>query len=324
MRGLKVFLLILIALLVLMNGWIYLTSMNLERTILNSAYYQSLIHETDLTGTLYRELEESLPDILLEQIEGEIIEAKTDEEEKLITASINIMITFFKQSFDEAWFEEQLILVIDDFLALFKGEQKHLSAVIDLSEGKESFIKAVSAFVEKGTTAYRDNLVLTPEYIDSLFNSMDIPDQLVMSELIGDHINPTGLEKVVSTQRLAWWAYNYLSYAAFALFLLLSCFLAGFGGGLKWFGATSLFSGLTYLISLQLVKLIISPVLMSALSNDFTFLPNLINMIIENTINVISTGPIIYAAIGLAFIIIGTISSKIRFQYELSPHDQDQ
>jgi len=314
----------LISLLVIMNGWIYLAAMNLERTILNSAYYQSLIHETDLTGTLYRELEESLPDILLEQIEGKIIEAKTKEEEILITASMNIMITFFKQAFDEAWFEEQLILVIDDFLALFKGEQKHLEAVIDLSEGKESFIKAVSAFIEKGTIAYRGNLVLSPEYIDSLFNSMDIPDQLVMSELIGDHINPAGLERVVSTQRLARWAYNYLSYAAFALFLLLSCLLAGFGGGLKWFGAASLFSGLTYLIFLQLIKLIISPVLMSTLSNDFTFIPNLVNMIIDNTISVISTGPIIYAAIGLALIIIGIISSKISFQDEPFVHVQDQ
>lgn len=316
MRRLKIFLLILISIFVVLSGWFYLAGMSAERTVLSNSYYQDLAAETDLVSTLHQELRDSLPQMALQDITKELEADLTEQEKIFMEIGLQIITDAFLQSFDEAWLEDQLLVVTDDVLAVIKGEQQTFTAVINLRENKEQFREKLINSLETLPAELTEMLDIptaqTEQMAEQILTEMDLPDQIYLADLIagnGDKM-PRDLKNAVSTVQTTRGTYQYLPYFIFVLMLLLSFLLAGYAGGLKWFGGAVVFFSITFLVGIQFSNTLILPVVFSEIKNELPFSPQLFYSAADYTVSSVLIIPLFTAAVGLIFIFSGIILGR--------------
>ncbi len=316
MQGLKIFTLIIMSITVVISGWVYLAGMGAERTVLSNSYYRDLIAETNLTSVLHKELQEALPDMMLEGMTEDLAEELTDKEKELMRIRLQFVASAITDSFDEAWFEDQFLLVIDDVLALAKGEQQTLTAAINLEGNMKQFQNKLITRLETIPAEIREKLDIPAEQIEQMSEQilaeMDIPDQLYLADLIAE--NNEGISRnfkdTISYMQTIHGIYQYLPYIVFVLMLLFSCLLAGFAGGLKWFGSAVLFFSTTFLIGIQLVNAQAYPIIFAGMEGEPFFKPELLTAVINYTMARVSIIALISAAAGFIVIISGIIVGK--------------
>ncbi len=314
MKGLKIFLLIIISILVVLCGWAYLAGMSAEQTVLSNSYYQGLVDETNLVSAIHEELQNTLPDMMLEGMTEDLPDGITPEEEEMMQTRLRLIVTAFTESFDTAWLEKQLLTVTDDLIALVKGEQQTLTATINLKEGKENFRNNLINAVEALPDNVREELDMQEDQVeamaDQIITEMDLPDELSLAGLLEEDVLTAEMDDTLSTIQ-NYRSYSYFSYLIFALLLLFSCLLAGLAGGLKWFGAAAMFFSVTYLLGLQLIRTVFPAMIFAGVEGEPPFSTGLLHSVIDYTVAAATFVPLVSAAVGLVMITAGLVFNKI-------------
>lgn len=337
MRGLKIFLLFLLAILLFANSWIYLAWIGVERTALNSGYYRDLIVETGFTRIVHRELQAALPNMILDTLVNSIIrnmfeenleaEGENEEREELIkklkaelekTLRLRLSLVFSPlfNTFDPVWAEEQLLLAIEDILDLVKGDKDKLTTVIDIStkkmELKQKLIGGLQALPEEKL----EEMAIEPEDIEmmvaQIVTVLDIPDQLILAEYAADL--PAEADEAFTSLQVFRRLFGFWPYLIFALLLFLFLFLAGASGGLKWFGTVTFLCGAFFIIGLQAVRLAYSaqfPKASVIVMADLPLPPELLHNVVSLTLSRVTAPPAAFAAAGLFFLAGGFLYKKI-------------
>lgn len=327
MRGIKIFLLMIILILIVINGFIYLAWMSLERTLLSSDYYEETISGTNLISILHEHLHENLPVRLLESLPAEStsesneITAATfleldETEQEIILIQLNILADTLAQTFNPAWFEEQTLAVIDEILAHLEENRDSINITLDMREKLQELRQEllIALFEESLTSAVFpiDNIELLA---DDLIATAEIPEQFNLSDSLAElGITSVTVELLSALSNfrslMLYWPYIF-----FVLFLLFSILLAGPAGGLKWTGTAVIIFSLSAYIGIQFIKAIISVTLPGitevVIAGQITISPVLINTLADLTASRVSHIPLISAAVGLIILSGGIVYSKI-------------
>jgi hypothetical protein len=241
MNKIKHSILIVIFIVLVLNGFLFQAGFSTGRTLLNSAYYQKMIDDTELTSFLHA--------VVKEHLFREVSTKLPENLALIITGSIAMV-------FDQQWLEEQVVLVTDDYIDYIKGRKDTPHAVLDLRQKKEELRRGIE-----------NALDLVPEQVISLigFDSLDLeelaselvsglplPDEMEVQQLLKQQ-NVNDNEFLLLLQNLRQYRiyYTYLPFVLYILFFYIIYRIAGLPGALKWFGGAALISGVIFSIFLQ-------------------------------------------------------------------------
>ncbi len=310
MKVLKIFALSLISLMLVFTGWIYMAGIAVERTVLSSAFYHDLMDNTDVSSNLHEMLQETmLEGLKMEQVEQEMQEDLPDgkiPEEVMPEGFIELIFGALGDAYHAEWLEEQMLVVIDDALALIKGKQDSLTAIINMREGKERFKEALAISIEEFPMD-DSTPKMTDSMVEEIVADMELPDEFVLADLLN---NSEELDEKINKAQLYRGYFQVVPYILFAVFLLLSIILAKLPGGLKWFGAVALFSGITFFIVLKGAKSFLNSNISAILEDGPPIEPEVILSATELIFTRITAIPLLFAAFGLALLAGGVIMGK--------------
>lgn len=340
MNALKIIGLIVLSILLVFTGWSYLLGMSIEKTVFNLSYYEEVLQleEVDLDSFISGIIDQVEIDPENEQLEETIEHVDEEEtqepEEELfpeMDSLIEAMMTdALKETIEVTWVEEQLLLIIEDVLDLAKGETETLSVVIELDDLQDDFFDNLRNRVE---TISDDELIaagVPEEEVDqfrSMFiedfvtmmeegpaddgESMELPASIDLGELMQEgELSPEFEEALANTQRYHQY-FPLTHYAVFALILLFSCLLAGLIGGLKWFGATTLFTGITFLLGLLIARAVLLVPVATGISEEMPFAADIVMAAAGYTITRLYSLPLIFALVGLVLLVGAIIAGRV-------------
>ncbi len=299
--GIKIVTLVFLSLVLVLAGTLYLAGMGAERTVFSSAYYHGLMQEVNLSFHLQTMIEQS------------ILEMGDDDPEGPPPQALEVMAEAITSALDPDWIEEHVLLVVDDALALIKGHQNYLTAVIDLEAPKERLAANLASGLESLAPDVLEEMGMDPEMIGDqagfMVEEMDFPDRLELSELLAEGDGLSKVEEVVpQIQRYR----GYLQIFVYAVFgaIFLACWgLAGLPGGLKWSGASVIISGVVFLCGLMGAQGLVSIRLAEA--GEIPLDPQVLVATAEYTVGRLYTVPIVYTAVGLVMLTTGIVGGKI-------------
>lgn len=307
MKGLKIFVLVLVFLISVLSGWVYMAGMGMERTILNNDYYRDILDQGEIfSGILGQGMQQMQKD-MQDQSAEEHREAEMPED------IMDIISAAFSEAFHEDWFAEQFLLVVDDVLAMVKGEQDGVNAVIDLEEGKERFRDELIVQFGMLPDEKLRELNLSPggiEYAaDEIAGEMDLPDKFVIEDLLEDIINPP-MEIIILNIQLYRDYFLFMPYLVFALLLIFSCLLAGFAGGLKWLGTAALISGLAFSGGVQIFRFAFIAPFIERFGEGIPVATETVSAFVTHTISILSVVPLVFTVAGLLLLMAGIVLGR--------------
>ena len=312
MKVLKIFALILILLFTVISGWVYMAWMVTEITFLNPSYYRDIVSSEsifpDMMDTVLHNVYFSEGCACCAGNDENIPQSPDMQEEAL--EEYNIITNAFHAAFHEEWLEEQYLLVVDDILAMVRGEQESVTVTIDLQDSKERFRDEIVNQMEKQLADEKaDNFEASPEELETLAGAltedMDLPKQIEVAEITEHVLNPQLEQAIYNTQIFR--QYFFLFYFAFVLFFALNYFLAGISGGLKWFGAAALFAGSTFLGGIYLFRIMVFEPLVDYYGFWVPIEPAVISSMSTQTLHVMSAIPLVFVAFGLVSLVAGVV-----------------
>ena len=294
----------------------------MERTVLNSSYYQELIDETGLASTIHAELQGALQEMIVEEVTAEMEEELDGDiselEKEIMRNMINLVASALADTLDEEWFEDQLLIVIEDFVAVAKGEQDQFTAVIDLRESKQEIREKIIASLENLPPPVKERLDL-PEgeielFVDEMMAEMDLPNRVNVERLLEEENEDFAaeIEQSLSTMQSFRGIYLYLPYIFFALLFMCSIMLAGVAGGLKWFGASVAFFSATYLLGTRLFLELFGQIFLPRAEGEIPLLgTEMLNQVASHGVETIMIIPAISGSIGAILVLGGFLYGRI-------------
>lgn len=316
MRSLKIFLLSLVSILVVLNGWNYLVGMSVERTALSSSYYHEMIKETALISELNRELQQALPELIMESLAEEAGRELSEQEKEQIRPWLRLITSAAVDLIDEEWVEDKSLLLIDDALAVARGEQEYLTTSISLDEYKEELQEKLVHALKTLPSELKERLEIPPDeeeaMVQRLMAEADLPDQIYLADLIAENGQtlPEEVETAVSTLQSYRGIYLYLAYIIFVLMFISTLLLAGTAGGMKWYGAALLFSSITFMAGIRFLSTLPPATIFAAVKEELPLSPELLTAILDFTVTRLWLLPLGMSALGLAMVLAGLIISK--------------
>lgn len=300
MKGFKLFALIIIFFVLISVGWVYQGGLSANRTIFDQGYYEQMLVETNLSAGIH----EYLQDTILEEMSEEM----PDHMAAVVTRVLLMVFT-------EEWFEEQTIMITDDFVRYITGEQHSIQAVIDLREEK----KELSDRLEMALTVIPEQILrifgFDPEELyllaEILVEQMPLPDRLPVEQLLMEQETGRELLNLLKMARQFCSIYRYLTAAAFILSLIILYFLVGPFNALKWFGAAAIFSGVSFYLALRVWDVIVPVMLELGLISGNFFNTGVFYDVTEYSAKLVSVIPVYYILVGLAVLAVGIASGKI-------------
>jgi len=321
LRGLKIFLLLCLSTILVITGWVHLAGLSMEKTVFNSSYYREVFEKTGLASSLHAELKANLPDMVADEIaremEKELANDISDFEKEVYRNMVELVTTALLDTFDEDWIEEQLFIVIDDLVAFATGEQQELVVEIDISENKQEIKEKVIDTFDNLPPPVKERLGIqegqTSQYVEEMLSEMDLPDRIQLNELVteGNNKSTGDLEHSLSTLQGYRGLYLYLPYLVYAISLTGSLLLAGFSGGLKWFGAAVLFFSATFLLGIQVFPGFAEQMILPGVENELPLSKEMHQSIVAYTLDQIRSLPLISGAVGIVFLAGGFISGPM-------------
>ena len=305
MKGQKLFAVIIIVIVLILAGWALQGGFSANRTIFNQDYYEQMMVETNLSTSIHEHLQETI----LEEMSEEM----PDHMAAVVTRVLLMVFT-------EEWFEEQTIMITDDFVRYVTGEQQSIQAVIDLREEKEE----LSTKLEMSLTVIPEQILrmlgFDPEELyllaEALVEQMPLPDRLSVEQLLMEQEAGRDLLNLLSLARQFCSVYRYLTAAAFILGLLLLYFLTGPFGALKWFGLAAMLSGASFYMVLQGWNLLLPVMLELGLISGGLLETTAFYNVFEYSITLITIVPLYFALFGLAVLAAGFVSGRIFSRYK--------
>ncbi len=328
MKALKIISLVIFSLLLVIIGWSYLLGMGLERTVFNFSYYEGLIEHEDIEmDDIISGIVEEI-DIDLEEEPGEILNEEREEEMFPGMSGLlqKIMADALEETIEASWVEEQALLVVEDMLRLARGDVDTLSVVIELDDFQEKFMENMEQRIKAVTDEELIEAGVPEENLDQVkgmfieeFTQMmeeaaeengegpEIPLEIDLGQVMQEGELSPEFELALNRVQAYHTYFPALHYAAFAVILLLSCLLAGIWGGLKWFGTSAMVSSVTFLGGLFVAQgLLIIPMLTET-SEELPLALDILTAAAGYTVSRMYLAPIVFAGIGLVFLIVGLI-----------------
>jgi len=327
-KALKIISLVIFSLLLVIIGWSYLLGMGLERTVFNFSYYEGLIEHEDI------EMDDIISGIVEEidiDLEEESVEILNEEREEEMFPGMSgllqkIMADALEETIEASWVEEQALLVVEDMLRLARGDVDTLSVVIELDDFQEKFMENMEQRIKAVTDEELIEAGVPEENLDQVkgmfieeFTQMmeeaaeengegpEIPLEIDLGQVMQEGELSPEFELALNRVQAYHTYFPALHYAAFAVILLLSCLLAGIWGGLKWFGTSAMVSSVTFLGGLVVAQgLLIIPMLTET-SEELPFALDILTAAAGYTVSRMYLAPIVFAGIGLVFLIVGLI-----------------
>ncbi|MEW5919824.1 MAG: hypothetical protein AB1796_02495 [Bacillota bacterium] len=282
-------------------GWFYLAGMAVERTVLSTSYYKGVLNKAGIAAYAHEILEEGIYNRLPQEMPEDVQV---------------IMVGAFVQAFPQEWFEEHFLMIMDDVLALVKGKQETLTAIIDLRDGKDRYKKELAEKLVGLPADRLEMMELHPEKIEIMVEEMlrdiNLPDQLLLSELLEREGLPGEFEEAVSRLQQYRGYFLYIPYLFFVVLLLLCCLLAGWFNGLKWFGTAYLVSGITFCAGLLIIWAVLISPFIAAPGKGIPLDTEILLIAAKYTIARISTVPLVFVILGLLLLTGGTVLERYR------------
>ncbi len=327
MKAIKIIFLVILSFLLIVVGWSYLLGMSLEKTVFTLSYYEELLEqeEIDLEKIISGIIEEIDLDMEDEPVE-EYGDVMIPEMDRLLS---NIMNDALKETIEVSWVEEQILLIIEDMLNLARGETDTLTVVIELDHFQEEFMKNMEQrvrvvteeeLVEAGVP--EDNVEQVKEMFVEEFAAMteDVPEkngeapqlplEIDLGQMMQEGELSPELEETLSKVQMFHVFFPVLHYIVFAVLLLLICLLAGLWGGLKWFGASLLITGITFLSGATFIRsLVLMPLLVEA-GEELPFGFDVIRVAVNHTLSMMYIPSLVFGVVGLIVLVGAVIIGK--------------
>ncbi|MBW6463911.1 MAG: hypothetical protein ACNA7Z_01185 [Dethiobacteria bacterium] len=298
MNKVKHSILIVIFIVLVLNGFLFQTGFSAGRTVLNSAYYRTMINETELASFIHA--------VVQEHIFREVSTELPDNLALIITGSITMV-------FDQEWLEEQVVLVTDDYIDYIKGRKDTPRAVLDLRQKKEELRKGIE-----------NALDLIPGQVISLvgFDSLDLeelaaelvaglplPDEVEVQQLLEQQNVSDEFLLLLQNLRQYRTFYTYLPFLLYFIFFYIVYRIAGLPGALKWFGGAALISGVIFSIFLQGIRTYYLKLLVEELAFSGLPEPEMLLASLRYVIDDIAAISLYFALAGVSAMLLGGLGA---------------
>ena len=335
MQRFKLMVLVLIAVLIIINGWLYMAWISLEKTLFSSAYYNLIIGKTELIKPLHQVLQINQTYLVEGALAGEVYPEPVENGEPPSAEEIEafkearrlqakLVVDVLVRAFDQPWFKEQILLVVEDLLSLSGSERSELSIAIDLRDKKEEIQRAIIMAME----AMPEN-TLSELGIDQ--GDIDLEAERLMAEIdIPDYYRPADslawlglLDKTEVTIEALWHWRGLMRYWPIIIVVLLAvaaCMAGGLKGGLQWAGWAMIISGVLFFGTLQFARVALSILLPGitevTMAGQVNVSPDLINSVANYTFAEAAAAPLAVAVIGLLSLIGGSVAGKLLYRLQ--------
>lgn len=335
MQRLKLMVLVLIAVLIIINGWFYMAWISLEKTLFSSAYYSLIMGKTELIKPLHQVLQLNLAYLVEGSLTGgdypepvENGEPPSEEEieafEETRRLQAKLVVDVLVRTFDQPWFKEQLLLAVEDLLSLPDSERSALSIAIDLRDKKEEIQRTVIIAMKALPENSLSELGIDQEDID-------LEAELLMAEIdIPDYYRPADslawlglLDKTEVTIEALWHWRGLMRYWPIIIVVLLAvaaCMTGGLKGGLQWVGWAMIISGVLFFGTLQFARVALSILLPGitevTMAGQVNVSPDLLNSVANYTFAEAAAVPLAVAVIGLLSLIGGSLAGKLLYRLQ--------
>ncbi|MDW7739062.1 MAG: hypothetical protein SCJ97_03245 [Bacillota bacterium] len=314
MRGLKIFLLILLWLVVFIGVWAYLGLFSADNTLLNADYYDELFQETELVPRVYEEMSARFPELIQNSLETvlEEVELNTPEFNEII---LPLVIESYWETIDPVWAEEQILLVIKDYVSVIRGEKETITAAIDTAEMEIRFRELLYRKIRVLPQSTVRRIELHPAVIEALaariVREMGLFGEIQLADRISESDLSTNWGSTLTQYRF-YRAYPYLPPIFLILMMIFMILLAKIAAGLRWFGSAVLLSSLSFLFCIWMLKGIL-PVLGQDTLNleELPISQDLVQSVIALTADKITYFALISVGIGLALLVFGILFSLL-------------
>ncbi len=217
-------LLVLLFIAVIICSLVIQSGLLMEKTVLNTDYYDTLLEDPELHefiwSSLWQELagKESLP------------------------ASDSAVFQAFRKSFDEQWIKGQLGMAVGEALDFVKGNIETLTISLDIGVQKETFRQELLSLAGQP-----DDSKLADSLKDFLREEV-VPEQYLLLAIDSPaDLDPEVFQGLTALQTARAW-FRYASYVTYGLLLLLALILGGLSSGLKWYGGGIITAGIIFAV----------------------------------------------------------------------------
>ena len=226
----------LLLLALVITGWFCLAGLGLQRTVLDTGFYQDLPARLELTGYLRGRLLGALGETHMGA-------------ESLLSADLAIVDQALEATLSTAWLEEQLNEAAGAVAAFIRGESPGLVIAVDLRERLAVFEAELLAGLRRMTPPALAHLEISEAHVKQFMAQLGLPAELVLIDTAAGGVDEAVLASLEQLRRAA--AFLKIAPVIMLALLALACFFkGGFSGGLALFGGGAALSGLTFLAPL--------------------------------------------------------------------------
>jgi len=313
-KTLKLIVLILLTIVFIVYGMGFMMYSGINKTLLDQQYYRSVVGDYGISATVHGELENMIPPIVREGLTGG--SPVTDPKEKAaVDTQVALISTAITDALDEAWIEEQTVMVTDDVVDLLNGEKASLSAVIELKGKLNEIEQNIATGLEKLTDAelfamFGAPRAYVPMIAEQIVDTLGLPESLVIADVV-DEMAPGTLDMVVGYLGTMDTLFGILFWGVIIVFLVLCIVFWKVGRGLQWFGVSIVLTGGIFL---GLISYISNFSNMERLSGaDLESLPldsSTLQNIISFTFSEMKLMPILFLVGGIVLFFLGLVVHK--------------
>jgi hypothetical protein len=225
----------LLLLALIITGWFCLAGLGLQRTVLETRFYQDLTARLELAGYLRGRLLGALGETHMGA-------------ESLLSADLAIVDQALEATLSTAWLEEQLNEAAGAVAAFIRGESPGLVIAVDLRERLAVFEAELLAGLRRTAPPALAHLEISEAHVKQFMAQLGLPAELVLIDTAAG-VDEAVLASLEQLRRAA--AFLKIAPVIMLALLALACFFkGGFSGGLALFGGGAALSGLTFLAPL--------------------------------------------------------------------------
>lgn len=154
----------LVLILTVLAGWVLLTGMGLEGTLLSAGYYQKIIENAD---------GENLQDYFLAAAPDELKSYYLWDESMIYLALV--------RTAEVDWLKEEAAYAVEQYILFITGEQDELVVRIDLTERRSIFLSELEKELGEHYPELLDEL--GPQFLEQLLSRFEMETEITLVEL---------------------------------------------------------------------------------------------------------------------------------------------
>jgi len=313
-KKIKIIILALVTIVFILYGMGFMLYTGIGNTLLDQQYYRSVVSNYGLAEMVHEKLQEMIPPIVLEGLTGG--SPVTDPKEKAaVDTQVALISTAITDALDDAWIEDQAVMVTDDVVNLLNGEKSSLSAVIELKGRLEEIEQNIALGLENLSDAelfamFGAPRAYIPMIAEKIVDTLELPESLVIGTMV-EEMAPGTLDRVGGYLGTLDALFGILVWVVILVFLVLCILFWRVGRGLQWFGVSTALTGgiflglLNYLSNLSNLE-----GLTGTASSSLPLDSSIIQSIIGFTFSEMKFMPILFIVGGVMLLFLGVVIHK--------------